>query len=605
MAKNYQDIYNSAYVTGNKMDFTNTMIRGNGIPLDIYSVFDSFNKAVIFAATNAVAYEGQTIAVTENGDTILYVISPKSQGKVTITDGETSTEYDNYLKEVGTVPVGDGLSIEVEDGVIKLVGFGENYTDKDGHSVAFSAGLQLTTVQDGDKIKLAWMKPDTSTADGAAAAVEALEKRVESVESGVSTNATGISGINTKIGTVPEGKDVVTMISDAQTAATYDDTKLSGRVKTIEDDYLKTSDKTTLANSIKKNTDAITKLNGDEKIVGSVKNTVTAEIAKIVAEAPEDFDTLKEIADWIANDQTGAASLTNRIASIEDTYLTEKEINDLISEIEVYIGTIPETSASENVIAYIQEVVKALKIGDYAKASDLTAHINNTTAHITAEERSTWNAKAEVSTTLEGYGITDAYTKTETDGEIDSKVNVVDGKVTTLSGTVDTHTKDTVSHITADERKAWNSKLDAQTTLEGYGITNAYNKTETDSAINTKVGEVNSSVSILSTTVTEHIENDTRHLTEDEKTYIERLPAALAKKVAGVKIVGTELTADEDGNVNIPVSTTEAYGVVKSSTAEGKVSVGTDGIMTVNSLNVNNLVQTDGDILILDCGVIE
>ena len=133
MAKNYQDIYNSAYVTGNKMDFTNTMIRGNGIPLDIYSVFDSFNKAVIFAATNAVAYEGQTIAVTENGDTILYVISPKSQGKVTITDGETSTEYDNYLKEVGTVPVGDGLSIEVDDGVINLVGFGENYTNKDGN----------------------------------------------------------------------------------------------------------------------------------------------------------------------------------------------------------------------------------------------------------------------------------------------------------------------------------------------------------------------------------------------------------------------------------------------------------------------------------------
>ena len=57
--------------------------------------------------------------------------------------------------------------------------------------------------------------------------------------------------------------------------------------------------------------------------------------------------------------------------------------------------------------------------------------------------------------------------------------------------------------------------------------------------------------------------------------------------------------------MDIPVATADAYGVVKSSTAEGKVSVGSDGVMTVNSLNVNNLVQTDGDILILDCGVIE
>ena len=45
MAKNYNEIYNSVYVTGNKMDWTNAMIRGNGIPLDIYSVFDTFGNS--------------------------------------------------------------------------------------------------------------------------------------------------------------------------------------------------------------------------------------------------------------------------------------------------------------------------------------------------------------------------------------------------------------------------------------------------------------------------------------------------------------------------------------------------------------------------------
>lgn len=54
--------------------------------------------------------------------------------------------------------------------------------------------------------------------------------------------------------------------------------------------------------------------------------------------------------------------------------------------------------------------------------------------------------KADTSTTLAGYGITNAYTKTE----VDAKVNV---------------------------------KADSSTTLAGYGITNAYTKTETDGLI--------------------------------------------------------------------------------------------------------------------------
>ena len=137
MAKNYQDIHNSVYVTGNKMDWTNAMIRGNGIPLDIYSVFDSYNKAVAFAANNAVAYEGQILAVTENGDTTVYVITPASQGTMTIDEVETNI----YLKEVGTATLGDGKSIVLsEDGILSLKNFGVEYyayteTEENGEKV--------------------------------------------------------------------------------------------------------------------------------------------------------------------------------------------------------------------------------------------------------------------------------------------------------------------------------------------------------------------------------------------------------------------------------------------------------------------------------------
>lgn len=54
--------------------------------------------------------------------------------------------------------------------------------------------------------------------------------------------------------------------------------------------------------------------------------------------------------------------------------------------------------------------------------------------------------------------------------------------------------------------------------------------------------------------------------------------------------------------VNIPIATVGALGVVQSSTAENAVTVRANGAMEVNSINVNKLVQTEGDSLILNGG---
>lgn len=50
---------------------------------------------------------------------------------------------------------------------------------------------------------------------------------------------------------------------------------------------------------------------------GSVSKKVTDEIAKVVAKAPSDFDTLKEIADYIATDETNAAEINNTLAALK------------------------------------------------------------------------------------------------------------------------------------------------------------------------------------------------------------------------------------------------------------------------------------------------
>lgn len=147
-----------------------------------------------------------------------------------------------------------------------------------------------------------------------------------------------VDALETKVGTVQEGKTVVQMIEDAQEAATYDDTEVKA--------------------DIQANTDAIGVLNGEATVEGSVKKTVSDEIAKVIAGAPESFDTLKEVSDWIATHGQNAAQMNSAILALQ-------AILDGIGD--------TESGEKATVVAYVTDAIAALNIGDYAKAADLTA----------------------------------------------------------------------------------------------------------------------------------------------------------------------------------------------------------------------------------------
>ena len=89
------------------------------------------------------------------------------------------------------------------------------------------------------------------------------------------------------------------MIEDAKSDASYDDTAIKALIQG--------------------NTDAIATLNGDASTEGSViaiaNAQAKAEVAKIVGAAPEAMDTLEEVANWIANDESGAAAMAADIAA--------------------------------------------------------------------------------------------------------------------------------------------------------------------------------------------------------------------------------------------------------------------------------------------------
>lgn len=143
-----------------KLNFSVSFNPTSAFPLDARSYFESLTQATAAAATADVAgsstttyYYGQTVVVVENSVATLYIIQP-----------------DKTLKEVGSVPVGDGKSITVEDGKIKIVGFD-----------AAEVGAQPRKKADGT---VEWVKPDTTTVEGLQTLVSGLESDVETLQTG-------------------------------------------------------------------------------------------------------------------------------------------------------------------------------------------------------------------------------------------------------------------------------------------------------------------------------------------------------------------------------------------------------------------------------------
>lgn len=101
-----------------------------------------------------------------------------------------------------------------------------------------------------------------------------------------------------------------------------------------------------LQTQITANKSAIDTLNGTGE--GSVQKTVTDEIAKVVANAPEDFDTLKEISDWIDTHEDSASAMNtqittnkNDIASLKTAVAGKSDIGHKHSASDITSGTLP------------------------------------------------------------------------------------------------------------------------------------------------------------------------------------------------------------------------------------------------------------------------
>ena len=145
-----------------------------------------------------------------------------------------------------------------------------------------------------------------------------------------------VDALEAKVGDVPKDKTVVQMISDAQTAATYDDTEVRGLIQ----------DNADAIEAHKTAVDAkVTTLVGDDanKSVRTIANEELA--AQLIPEgAKESLDTLQEIAAWIQSHPDDASAM-----------------NQAITALQTLVGTIPEGATATDIVNYIKELVDAEK----------------------------------------------------------------------------------------------------------------------------------------------------------------------------------------------------------------------------------------------------
>ena len=164
---------------------------------------------------------------------------------------------------------------------------------------------------------------------------------------------------------------------EALEKGTYDDTAVKALIATNAEGIA------TNKAAHEANAAALAILNGNAETAGSVANTANAvaatKVAEIVAGADTNFDTLKEIADWILNDTTGAADMANDIKALQDQMVgvDSTVVAKIAAEIEAALkvdGADKYALASE--LSALADRVKAVEDAGYQNAEQVGSAID-------------------------------------------------------------------------------------------------------------------------------------------------------------------------------------------------------------------------------------
>lgn len=284
---------------------------------------------------------------------------------------------------------------------------------------------------------------------------------------------------------VKTNTDAITKLNgDVQTVGSVDQ-KISVVKKDLEGKIENAKyDDTTLTARVSKNETAIKTLNGTG--AGSVDKKVADAVAKIVADAPEAYNTLKEISDWISTHETSASGMNTQIQANKTD----------ITKLTALVGTLPEGDPAKTIIEYIDS-----KVGGV----DFSAHIQ--TAKQEAINTASGDATTKANKALEDAkkysdGLAKNYATATQGAKADTALQKADIVSGTGNGTISVKGEDVSVKGLGSAAYANTSAFDAAGTAqskvnalaEGAVKTNTTNITELQSKVATL--EVNKTIAI-------------------------------------------------------------------------------------------------------------
>ena len=368
----------------NLLVWAKAMSRNGAFPLDSSSVYESNELATTYAQSPT-AYAGQVITVKENNKYEVYVLQPSDSGYTLVKPGVDPSELTTYVMVVDQLPTSNQI-----EGILYI-----NKTDKTGS--IWSNG--------------AWVQVFKEVSDS----VEDFESRIGDLETEIDLKATINNPVFTGSVTLPsdptQDLQAVTKQYVDRLIAGIKQNSTPGIVDGVDnpiptEDYeagqmWRVSVAGTYVGQVCEPGDLIICLKNYEE--GTASNN--------------DFLVVQANIDGAVTSSTDASTDTNIVVFdgitgkvIKDSNVSIASLNDAISK--------AHTHENKTILDSYTKTESELLDAAEATAQGL---VN------TLEEKV--DGKADKADTLAGYGITDAYTKTDVDGIKSTLETAINGKI--------------------------------------------------------------------------------------------------------------------------------------------------------------------------------
>ena len=346
------------------------------------------NAASIDTATGIVSFK--------NGDTVKFTVSLADYLAAEIAKLDGSAVIASNVDGVVTIKAG----VSEVDGKIANAS-GDDIVLK---KVA-TTGKAADILMDAVPYPSDWeYSHNTNIIEGGTSIQDELGAFALMVEGHIGDNIKSFTAISASISAI--NSDIVTTLDSAKSYADTQDSVTLASAKS----YADTQDALTLA-SAKAYTDT------------TAASAAADAVAAVVAGADSDFDTLKEVADWIMSDTTGAAALQTDVAGLKTK-----------------VSTLESASHTHDNKAELDKIAN----GDKAKWDN---HVADADIHVTAEQKTAWSAKQDA---LANANVLAAITSTQV-----SNWDVAFEKVHEHAN------KTVLDDITAEKVAAWDGAVSA------------------------------------------------------------------------------------------------------------------------------------------------